>query len=117
MSPEAEIVMFTVPYQIKPFTLAPFVLMVTSLLTFFIFLGMIPLLWYMTYAVAKERENNLSRTMLTSGLIPLLHYASWLVHFTILNLISTILFTVGLKVVIFKVDSAFYIFLLTFFAN
>ena len=63
MTPEAEIVAFTVPYKIPMMTTSPLNIMVSAFTDLYFMFTLVPLVFYMSYVVAREKETGM-RTLL-----------------------------------------------------
>lgn len=58
-SPDAEIIMMTLPYKIDTLVTNPYNLLVGGLTGFYFVVTLLPLVYYTTYSIAKEKETGL----------------------------------------------------------
>ena len=67
-------------------------------------------------SVVREKETGMRRLMMASGLNPVIHFISWLLHYTVVNIFVSLLYTLALKISVFKEDSISLLFLIVFMA-
>jgi len=114
LGPEAEIVMFTVPYQIPTEKTSPLNVMVGAYLAPFTMFVMVPLGIYVAYKIGQEKETGMKALLRKNGMNPVAHYLSWLLIYSFLNVIVTFIYALSLKLVVFEEDSFGLLFLLIF---
>ena len=113
-NPEAQIVMFTIPYQIMLYKTSPLNVMVRAFTSLYFFVTVIPLVVYTTMQVAREKETGMRQLMFDNGLNPAIHFVSWLLFYTVLNLIISIFYVGSMGAIVYKDDSWVLLFLVAF---
>jgi len=116
LTPEAEILMMTMPMKAKLLKTSPFGLAVIAFTSFFVMITVLPLVLHITYVMAKQRETKMQQTLIANGLNPIIHFLSWLIHYTVINLVLSLFFVICLKISLFKEDSFALLFTLVFLA-
>ena len=114
VDPEGSIVVFTIPYKIKTMSTSPIAVAVLAFTALFAMLTIVPIIAYFSYSIAMEKETGMRHRLHGSGLGQLVHFFSWLIHFTVINLAISLMYSLALKVAVFREDDAVLYFLLTF---
>ena len=112
--PKAQIVMFTVPYEIMPYSTLPLNVMVKAFTSFYFFVTAMPLVVYTAMQVAREKETGMRQLMFTNGLNPALHFLSWLLFYTVINVLISAFYTLTMGQIIYKKDSLLLLFIVAF---
>ena len=113
-NPEAEIVMFTIPYQIMLYKTSPLNVMVKAFMSLYFFVTVLPLVVYTTMQVAREKESGMRQLMFDNGLSPVIHFVSWLLFYSVLNLIISIIYVASMGAIVYKNDSWTLLFIVVF---
>ena len=108
--------LFTVPYKVFEQKASPKNVLINSFNSLYFLLIVIPFLTHISIAVVREKETGMRRLMMASGLNPVIHFISWLLHYTIINIFVSLLYTLALKISVFKEDSISLMFIIVFMA-
>ena len=101
LSPDAEIVLFTVPYKIPLLTTSPYNTMIRLVNGLYFALTALTLVFYMTFALAREKEAGLRKLLIDNGLNPFVSLAAWFIQYTLSNVVITLTYVVAMKAVAF----------------
>ena len=112
--PEAQIIMFTLPYQIMLYKTSPLNIMVGAFTSIYFFVTVIPLVIYTTMQVAREKETGMRQLMFDNGLNPAIHFVSWLVFYTGINFLTSVLYVTSMGAIVYKDDSWVLLFIVVF---
>ena len=111
---DAHIILFTVPYKIMEMRTSPLAVAVLAFNSIFFVLTIVPLMVYMSYSIAQEKETGIRHLLHSNGLGQAIHYLSWLAHYMMINFLISLLYSLTMKMVVFKNDSIILYFLVTF---
>ena len=115
LTPEAQLVMFTVPYKIKTFATSPLAVAVLAFNAIFFLFTLVPLVFYTAYSISKEKESGMRYDLTSNGLNLFTHFLSWLLHYSLSSFLISIFYTIGMRIVVFEDSSFMLIFTLVFF--
>ena len=89
--------MMTVPFRMKEFAQDSFMLMIGGFLGLFHLIISLPLIFYLAFALAREKEIGMTERLIEGGLSRVTHFFSWLLFYTILALLFSVLYTLAFK--------------------
>ena len=81
--PTASIVAMTVPARLPPYTEDEFGRFIEGVLTFFLIIMLIPILYRTTYRIVSEKESKVKESMRMMGLKDFAYWISWFTYFTL----------------------------------
>lgn len=105
-TPEANLMMFTVPYKNKVQKTSPLAVAVSAFNSMFFLFTLVPLVFYTAYSIIREKESGMRYTLTVNGLNRFTHFLSWLLHYTVCNFCISLLYTIGVRLAVFS-DSSF----------
>lgn len=100
-----------VPSRLPPYVIDDFGRLITSMLSFCLFIMYIPPIFRTTYRIVSEKESRVKESMRMMGLKDMPYWLSWLTYYSLLNLAMTSIVTVILYTKVMSKTSAWILFL------
>ena len=96
LNPEAEIVMFTVPYKVPLERTSALNVMVNAYIGAFTMFIIVPIAFYIVYKIGMEKETGMLKLLRHNGLNPIMHFLAWFLYYSVLNFAVTLIFVLGM---------------------